>query len=347
MALALVLGATGHIGAHVVRALLAEGHAVRAAYRTDRYLDVLDGLAVERLRLDLEVPGQLREAASGCDWVFHAAGTYPRAPEPPGAAVERSIATLRRVFEELGRANCSRIVFTSSAAAIRRPPNRLATEADAEPWSPHLPSSRRDESISPSAKRQVGGRPLYALVKTAMEHEALRAFRNGLPIVIVNPSVCIGEYDAHRFSGQAVLVFAKRRMPFYIDHTMNVVYTGDVGIAQVRAAERGRFGERYLLAGRNIALKDFAAIVARAAGTRPPRWRLPYPIALSAAAASEFAGWVTRTPPLLPRSAVHSTSRQGPGLDPSKARNELGLPQTPIEDAVARAVAWFRSHDAI
>jgi dihydroflavonol-4-reductase len=208
-------------------------------------------------------------------------------------------------------------------------PGRLATEADAEPWPP------------------AAWRPLYAQVKTAMEHEALRAFRDGLPVVIVNPSVCIGEYDAHKFSGQAVLAFARTRLPFYMDHTMNVVYTGDVGVGHVRAAERGRVGERYLLAGRNIALKDFAAIVARAAGARPPRWRLPYPVALTAAFASELAAWVTRTQPLLPRAAVHSTARQGPGLDAAKALSELGLPQTPVEEAVERAVGWFRAHGII
>lgn len=329
MARALVLGATGHIGAHIVRALLAGRHTVRAAWRSDRYLEVLDGLPVDTARVDLDTLHGLREAAAGCDWVFHAAGTYPRTPEPPEAAIERAVSTLRRVLEELGRAGCARIVFTSSAATIRRLPDRLATEADAESWPP------------------TTWRPLYAMVKIAMEHEALRAAREGLPIVIVNPSVCIGEYDAHKFSGRAVLVFAKARMPFYMDHTMNVVYTGDVGVGHVRAAERGRLGERYLLAGRNIALKDFAAIVARAAGTRPPRWRLPYPVVLTAALASELIARVTRTQPVLPRSAVHATVRQGPGLDASKARTELGLPQTPVEEAVARAVAWFRSRNLI
>ena len=329
MAHAVVLGATGHIGAHIVRALLADGHDVRAAYRSDRYLHVLDGLPVERVRVDLDALDGLRQAVSGCDWVFHAAGTYPRGTERPDAAIERSVATLRGVFEELGRAGCARIVFTSSAAAIRRLPDRLATEADAEPWPP------------------TAWRPLYALVKTAMEQEALRAARAGLPVVIVNPSVCIGEYDAHAFSGRAVLMFAKGRLPFYLEYTMNVVYTGDVGIGHVRAAQRGRVGERYLLAGRNIALKEFAAIVARAAGTRPPRWRLPYPVAVTASWASEALAWATRTQPLLPRIAVHTTARQGPGLDASKARAELGLPQTSVEEAVTRAVGWFRSRRVI
>jgi dihydroflavonol-4-reductase len=176
-----------------------------------------------------------------------------------------------------------------------------------------------------------------------MEREVLRAAGEGMPVVIVNPSVCIGEYDAHCFSGRAVLVFAKARMPFYIEYTLNAVYTGDVGVGHVRAAERGRLGERYLLAGSNVALKDFASMIARATGTSPPRWRVPYGLALAAAAAAELLARAAGAEPLLPRSAVQS-SRQSPGLDAAKAKTELGLPQKPLEEAIRRAVAWFKAH---
>lgn len=326
MTCALVLGATGHIGAHIVRALLAEGHQVRAAYRSGRYLHLLDGLPVERVRVDLDTLDGLREALDGCAWVFHAAGYYPGFTAQRAWAITRGIESTRRVLEEVARARPSRVVFTSSASTIRRVPGRLATEQDAEPWP--LRESR----------------PLYAAVKIAMEREVLRAAGEGMPVVIVNPSVCIGEYDAHCFSGRAVLVFAKARMPFYIEYMLNAVYTGDVGVGHVRAAERGRLGERYLLAGHNVALKDFASMVARATGAPPPRWRVPYGLALAVSAASELLARMAGTEPLLPRSAVES-SRQGPGLDATKAKTELGLPQTPLNEAIGRAVAWFQAHD--
>jgi dihydroflavonol-4-reductase len=325
MTRALVLGATGHIGAHIVRALLAEGHTVRAAYRSERFLHVLDALPVERVRVDLASLEGLPEALDGCRWVFHAAGDYPGPRERRDEAVARAVRTTRRVLQSFRQAAPARIVFTSSAATIRRVPGRLATEQDAEPW--------------PSEER----RPLYATVKIAMEHEVRQAVGEGLPVVIVNPSVCIGEYDAHCFSGRAVLLFATHRLPCYLDCVLNAVYTGDVGIGHVRAAQRGGIGERYLLAGRNVALRDFAALVARKAGVAPPRWRVPYRLAISAAAASELMARLTGGEPLLPRSAIH-TARQGPGLDAAKARTELALPQTPLEDAVARALAWFKSH---
>jgi dihydroflavonol-4-reductase len=325
MARAVVLGATGHIGAHIVRALLAGGHEVRAAYRNPCYLDVLDGLPVERVQVDLESGEGLARGLRGREWVFHAAGYYPRSSDRRERAVERAVLVTRRVLGAIRQAGSGRVVFTSSASTIRRLPGRLATEQDEEPWPLTEP------------------RPLYATVKIAMEHEARRAIAEGLSAVIVNPSVCIGEYDAHRFSGRAILHFAKTRIPFTLDHMLNAVYTGDVGVGHVRAAGQGRVGERYLLAAHNVALPVFAAVVARAAGVPIPRWQLPRRIALAAAAASEGLAWLTRTEPILPRSAVHA-ARTGPGLDASKARRELALPQTPLEDAVARAVAWFRAH---
>jgi dihydroflavonol-4-reductase len=322
----LVLGATGHIGAHVVRALLAEGHAVRAAYRRKQYLTVLEGLPVERVQVDLDSLDGLPEALHGCEWVFHAAPYYPRFQDRRGPALAKGIASTQRVLAAIAEAKPSRVVLTSSAATIQRVPGRDATEQDAESWP------------------LIHWRPLYATVKIAIEQEVLRAVDAGLPAVIVNPSLCIGEYDAHPFSGRAVLVFAKHRVPFYLDHRFNVIYTGDVGIGHVRAAQRGRIGQRYLLSCRNVTLLEFARMVAKAAAVPAPRWRVPYGMALAIANVSEGLAWVTRTEPILPLAAVHTT-RLGQRLDAGKAVNELGLPQTPIEEAIRRAVGWFREHD--
>ena len=176
-----------------------------------------------------------------------------------------------------------------------------------------------------------------------MEQEVLRAAGAGLPVVVVNPSVCLGEYDAHLFSGRLILAFAKSRLPCYLAHQFNAVYTGDVGVGHVRAAERGRLGERYLLTCRNLTLKEFATLVAELAGVAPPKWPVPYRVVLAASWATELVAWVTRTEPLLPRQAVYS-ARTGQRLDGSKAVRELDLPQTPIEDAIRRALGWFRAH---
>ena len=323
MARALVLGATGHIGAHIVRALLAAHHQVRAAYRTERFLHVLEGLPVERVPVDVETLEGLLDALEGCEWVFHAAGYYPRFRAQRERVIERGIVSTQRLMELLLRARPSRVVFTSSASTIRHVPGRLANEQDAEPWPPTEP------------------RALYATVKLAMEQEVLRACREGLPVVVVNPSVCLGEYDAHAFSGQVVLAFAKHRLPFYVDAVFNVVYTGDVGVGHLRAAERGRLGERYLLTGRTVTVKEFATLVATAAGVPPPSWRLPSAVVWAAACASEAAARCMRAEPWLSRQAVRSL-RAGQRLDGTKAVRALGLPQTPIEEAIEKALAWFR-----
>lgn len=320
---ALVLGATGHIGAHVVRALLAEGHKVRAAYRSERYLRVLEGLPVERVQLDLEVPDLLPRAAEGCNWVFHAAGYYPPARERRNRAIERGQQLTRRILEEIARVGPERVVFTSSAGTIRSVPDRPANESDPEPWP------------------LTTWRNLYSTVKIAMEQVALEACRAGLPIVVVNPSVCIGEYDAHAFSGRALLAFAKYQVPWTVETAFNVVYTGDVGMGQVRAAERGRVGERYLLTGENVRLKEFADLVCQEAGTRPPRWRLSHRWAYALACGVELAAWLARRDPPFTRDEVRRV-RRGYTLEGTKARTELGLTQTPLREAVRRAIVWFR-----
>lgn len=320
---ALVLGATGHIGAHIVRALLAEGHSVRAAYRNPRHLSLLEGLSVQRVPVDLESGEGLAAALEGCPWVFHAAAYYPRGAVAPEAAVRRGTESVRRTCEAIRAAGARRLVFTSSAATIRHVPGRPATEADAEGWPPQ------------------SWRSLYAAVKIAEEAQVLALSRQGLPAVVVNPSLCVGEYDAHTFSGRAVLAFTRCWVPWVPETIFNVVYTGDVGVGHLRAAERGRVGQRYLLAAHNVPLRAFAAAVAKEVGLPPPRWRLPAAFAVAGAWGAEAWAKLRGRPPLYTRQEARR-ALQGYRLDSGKAVRELGLPQTPLEEAVRRAVAWFR-----
>jgi len=140
-----------------------------------------------------------------------------------------------------------------------------------------------------------------------------------------------------------ILAFVKHRLPGYLDYHFNAIDTADVGVGHVRAATHERLGERYLLTQQQLTLKEIATLVAHAAGVAPPRWRIPHLVALSASCFSEGWGWLTRTEPLLPRSAVQM-ARVGQQLDGTKAIQELSLPQTPIEEAIRRAVAWFKQY---
>jgi len=325
MTRALVLGATGHIGAHVVRALCSAGISVRAFYRSPVARFVLDGLDVEMVQGALDDQSRLRQAMAGCDWLFHCAGAYPSLTEDRHSAIARGLASARQVFELAKATRVQRIVFTSSASTVRRFPDRLSTEGDFD-W--------------PVAKR----RSLYAEVKALMEHEALRFAQEGLPVVIVNPSLCIGEYDTKPLSGLLTILVAKRKLPAYIEYCLNAVYTGDVGTGHLRAAQQGRIGERYLLGHRNITFSALVQLIASQAGVRPPRLRVAYPVAFAVATISEFAARLVGKPPLIPRMAVAMVRERGQGLDCSKAIQELGMPQTPLEEAIRRSLAWFRQH---
>lgn len=328
MANALVLGATGHIGAHITRALIAEGHSVRAAYRTPAYRSVLEGLPAEQVFVDLDKIETLKPALQGVDWVFYAAGYYPGRSENKETAIARGIAAARSALETIARANPKRIIFTSSAATLKHIEGRASNEDDPEPWP------------------LTEWRHTYSAVKIAMEQEALRAAKEGLPVVITNPTVCVGEYDSRGFSGRAVLLYVRKRVPIYTRSMMNAVYTGDVGVGHLRAAERGRVGERYLLAGRNLTLKQFADLATKEAGVTPPFLPFPYAAAFSAGLALEILSKITGRDPLFTRQDVKRL-RQGHSFDGSKAVRELGMPQTPLEEAVRRAVAWFRHQGMI
>ncbi len=352
---ALVLGGTGHIGAHVVRALAREGHAVRVLCRDRRRLSVLEGVPVDVADGSTDDADQLCRALDGCDWLFHVAGYYPSFTAEVAPAVASGIADVRRVLWAAQRVGVRRIVFTSSSSTIRRVPERRGA------WCGDLGrfhssvSSQEGFHVKPQPGRLAAEtdwesepldhyRPLYPTVKIAMEQEALRAAREGLPVVVVNPALCLGEYDAKPFSGRMITIVAHGLpMGMYVEHRLNAVYTGDVGIGHVRAAERGRVGERYLLAGRNLRFSELVAVIARETEARPPRWRVPYAVVAGVAQAS---GWWWRVrggrgEPWLLARAVEQV-REGQFLDGARAARELGMPQTPVEEAVRRAVAWFR-----
>lgn len=324
MTQALVLGATGHIGAHVTQALVDAGIQVRTLCRMPQRLGVLELLDIEIMLGSVEDRDILRRAMSGCQWLFDCAGYYPSFADQKDQAIAQGVAHVQTVMEVAGESRLERIVFTSSTSAIGRVHGRLATEDDYEPWP--LTQSR----------------PLYSTVKLAMEEAVRRFARAGLPLVIVNPSVCVGEYDRKPFSGKLLLMYARRELPLYMAHDFNVIYTGDVGCGHVLAAQRGRVGERYILGGHNTTLKEFAGLVAAEAGVAPPRIKIPHWMALAVGYGSEAAATILRqSEARIPVEAVRAAA-YGQRLDTSKSMRELGMTATPLREAIRRAIYWFR-----
>jgi len=323
---ALVTGATGLVGAHVVRALLAKGWAVRALRRPSSPAWPAGEPAPEWAEGDLRDPDSLRRAAEGCDAVFHVAGHYALWAEDEAIFHTVNVEGTRNVLAAARAAGVARVVHTSSVACIgEAPPGGLADE---------------DTVVRPSDL--CGG---YKRSKLAAERVVQEAVAEGQDVVIVNPASVIGPGDVKPTpTGKIVLDFLQGRIPFYLDTGLNFVDVRDVAEGHVLAWEKGQAGRRYILGHPtgNATLREFLQLVGDAAGRRPPRFRIPYALAWLAGATSTFvADRLTKRPPAVPLVGVQM-SRHRMFFDPSRAIAELGLETRPLEETVRDAVAWFR-----
>jgi dihydroflavonol-4-reductase len=328
----LVTGATGFVGAHLARALVERGAAVRCLVRAappgSRRVDLLAGLPVEIAPGDLCDPGSLAAAVAGCDVVYHCAADYRLFTPGASAARDMFAANVTGTDDLLGtcaRAGVGRVVYTSSVGA-------LGLEEGGRP---------ADERTPATLEAMIGA---YKRSKYQAERVAETWAARGLPVVIVNPSTPVGEGDVKPTpTGQVVVDFLWRKFPAYVDTGLNLVDVRDVAAGHLLAAERGRPGERYILGHRNMTLKEILDTLARLTGLPSPRVRVPHWLPLAAAHVAGAAARLTgRTPRVTPEAVRMSRHRMF--FDAGKAVRELGLPQSPIEPALARAVDWFESH---
>ncbi|HYZ25119.1 MAG TPA: hopanoid-associated sugar epimerase, partial [Rhodopila sp.] len=254
----LVTGATGFVGSAVARALQTRGHALRLLVRPNSDRRNLAGLDAEVVTGDLTDPESLDRAAAGCRFVLNVAADYRIwVPDPDGmlrANVDGAVAMLRAA----AKAGAERIVHTSSVAA-------LGQIGDGTPADEDTPTNEADF---------IG---IYKRSKYLAERAVLElARKESLPLVVVNPSSPVGPRDIKPTpTGKMVLDAAAARMPAYIDTGLNIVHVDDVAAGHVLALEQGRIGERYVLGGENMLLKDILALVAAVAHRSPPRIRLP------------------------------------------------------------------------
>jgi dihydroflavonol-4-reductase len=324
MTTALVLGSTGCIGNNVVRACLEAGWEVRAFHRASSKTWMLDGLEVEHATGDLHDRDSLLAAMRGCDVVFHAAAYYPRHSLDMAGSLRDAVSGMRNVLAAVAEAKAGRLVYTSTLTTIgpAGEPGRLSDERDF-----YLPGS------TDSA---------YFESKWAMEAEAWRAVAGGLPLVIVNPTAVFGPWDVKPTTGEILVNVAKGRFPVWLDLDVNVVDARDVGRGQLLAAERGRTGQRYILGGENLPVRQALAVAAQEAGVKPPRWRAPLGLLGAVVKTGEALG---RLPLVQPLPLEHfKTLREWRALNTTKARTELGFEPRPFVDTVRDTLAWFREH---
>ncbi len=322
---ALVTGATGFVGSHLARTLLAAGHRVRCLVRPSSDRRRLSGLDLEVATGDLRRPDSLAPARGGVDTLYHCAADYRLGLRDPRELYETNVVGTENVLLAAARAGVRRVVFTSSVGALGL--GRGRTPAD--------------ETTPVSIERVAGA---YKRTKYQAEQVALRWAARGLGVVVVNPSTPVGEGDWKPTpTGRIVVDFLNGRLPAYVDTGLNLVDVRDVAAGHLLAAERGRLGERYILGHRNLTLREMLEILGRAAGLPAPRLRLPHLVPLSAALAEEaLSRLVGRTPRLSLEAVRMSTHFMY--FDAGKAVRELGLPQSPVEAALARAVDWYREN---
>ncbi len=321
-----VTGGTGFVGASVVRELLAGGAEVRVLARRNSDRRNLEGLNVEVIEGDLDDVALLTRAMADCEWSFHVAAHYSLLRRDREAIYRANVEGTRHILQAARAAGIKRLVHTSSVAAIGVPPDGEVA----------------DETFQTTVGELVSD---YKKSKFLAEQLAREAAREGLPVVIVNPSTPIGPYDVKPTpTGDIVLRFLQRRMPAYVDTGMNLIHVRDVAIGHIRAAEKGRVGERYILGHRNMTLKEILDILAAITGLPAPTRRLPHWLPIVVGAVDEL--FLSRLTGKLPTVAFDSARMAAHPMyyDATRAVTYLGLPQTPIETALQEAVTWFRDH---
>ncbi|MDW8314103.1 MAG: SDR family NAD(P)-dependent oxidoreductase [Rhodovarius sp.] len=320
----LLTGGTGFLGSSVARALIARGHAVTVLARPEAPRKVLDGLPVAFQPGDLTDPPSLSAALAGCDALVHCAADYRIFVPDPARMFAVNVEGTRAIMQAALRAGLSRIVHVSSVATLKpRPDGSPATEEDA---------ARPEEAIGP-----------YKRSKTEAERlvEAMVA-REGLPATIVNPSTPIGPRDRRPTpTGRVILEAARGAMPAYVETGLNLVHVEDCAAGIVAALESGRVGERYILGGQDVTLRELLTYIAGLFGRRPP-FRLPrlplYPLAYVAEAIARLTG---REPMLTVDGLTMAGQRMY--FSSAKAQRELGFTARPWQQAVEEAIAWFRA----
>ena len=321
-----VTGATGFLGSHVARVLADQGAQLRLLVRPTSNLKNLQGLNAETATGDLRDAGSLEKAMSGCEVVFHVAADYRLWVRDPGEMYRSNLEGTRAILEAARKNGVRRVVYTSSVATI-------GFNTDGRPANEDSPVSLAD---------MIGH---YKRSKFMAEQVAMEAGRSGMQVVTVNPTTPVGEQDVKPTpTGRIVLDFLKRKFPAYVDTGLNLVDVRECARGHVAALEKGKSGERYILGGEDLTLKQILDKLGQLTGLPSPKVKLPYVFAFAAGVIDEaITGMILRREP----RATVDTVRMGKKkmfASSAKAERELGWKLVPVEAALRRAVEWFRAN---
>ncbi len=324
----LVTGATGFIGFHVAMELLRAGREVRALARQGNIAPELLKLGCEVSKGDIRDFDSVCRAVRGSDEVYHVAADYRLWVPDPERMYETNVTGTVNIMRAALEAGTGKVVYTSSVGTLAAQPARSGGKA--------IVPSNEDTPVS--FNQMIGH---YKKSKFLAEREVEGFARKGLPVVIVNPSTPIGAMDRKPTpTGAMIVSFLNGKVPAYLETGLNFVGVHDVALGHLLAARHGRTGEKYILGGYNMTLRDFYREASSISGMKPPSVRLPYGPVLMAAYFNEALSKLTGKAPAIPLTGVRMAGKYM-YFDSSKARSELKMPLTPIKEAIREAVEWF------
>jgi len=323
---AFVTGATGFLGFHVARVLVDQGANLRLLVRPTSNLKNLQGLNADTAVGDLRDSASLEKAMSGCDTVFHVAADYRLWVRDPNEMYRSNVDGTRALLEAARKQGVRRVVYTSSVATI-------GFTSDGKPADEESPVSLAD---------MIGH---YKRSKYMAEQAAMEAGRSGMDVVTVNPTTPIGEQDVKPTpTGRIVVDFLKRKFPAYVETGLNLVDVRECARGHVAALEKGKTGERYILGGQDLTLKQILDKLGQITGLPSPTIKLPYIFVFATGIVDEaITGMLLRREP----RATIDTVRMGKKkmfASSAKAQRELGWKIVSVDDALKRAVNWFRAN---
>jgi dihydroflavonol-4-reductase len=321
-----VTGATGFLGSHVARVLSEQGADLRLLVRPTSNLRNLQGIKADTATGDLRDAASLEKAMSGCDTVFHVAADYRLWVRDPNEMYRSNVGGTRTLLEAAQRNGVHRVVYTSSVATVGFRSDGQAADED-----------------SPVSLSDMIGH--YKRSKFMAEQVAMEAGRHRIHVVTVNPTTPIGEQDVKPTpTGRIVVDFLKRKFPAYVETGLNLVDVRECAKGHIAALEKGRTGERYILGGEDLTLKQILDKIGQITGLPSPKIKLPYVFAFAAGIVDEaVTGLLLRREP----RATVDTVRMGKKkmfASSAKAERELGWKIVPVDDALRRAVEWFQAN---
>ena len=319
---AFVTGGTGFVGANLIRLLLQQGYKVRALVRANSCLDNLQSLEVETIEGDLNCDS-LAQQMKGCQVLFHVAAQYSLFKSDRPALYRNNVLGTKNILNCAREAGIERTVYTSSVAAIGVRKDGVVT----------------DETYQSPIAELIGD---YKKSKYYAEQQAVKAVQAGQDIVIVNPSTPIGALDIKPTpTGDIIVRFLERKMPFYVDTGLNLIDVEDVAWGHVLALKKGKTGDRYILGNQNLTFAQLLNKLAKITGLPAPKHTIPYSIPYTVAWLEENVLAKLGKKPSIAIDSVRM-SRQKMFYDATKAVTQLGLPQSNIDDALEKAVKYFR-----